>query len=198
MAHRAETLATGMVPSDAGLRWELQAGRALLLLLAGYLLVVRPVVVPLAHQQSLLVRERAQLAHDRAVLGTMGALPAQLDSLGRELDRASARLFTGSLSDAMTGLTTHTAALARSSGVVLATVKPLENRTASGLTTLSLEIQGAGRLASSLGFLHALSSAARLISVRSLRIERGTAGGRPDPAYVTFSAIIVGYRRSGP
>ena len=198
MAHRVETLGNGIVPTDAGLRLVFQGGRVLLLLLAGYLLIVRPVVVPLAQQRSLLVQERAQLAHDRAVLGTMGALPAQLDSLGRELDRGSARLFTGSLPDAMTELTTHTAALARSSGVVLTTVKPLENRSAIGLTSLPLEVQGAGRLAASLGFLHALSSATRLITVRSLRIERRTSGGRTDPAHVTFSAIIVGYRRSGP
>ena len=198
LTYPAEAIRKRKGVTDGHLRVALLAGGLLLLLVGSYVLVIRPVVVPLAQQRSLLLQRRSYVARDRARLGTMGSLPAQLDSLNRELDRGSARLFTGSLSDAMTEFTTHAVALARSSHVALATVTPLESRTEGGLTHLRVAVRGGGNWASSLAFFHALSSATRLLTVQALRLERRTSRTRTDPGLVTFSATIVGYRRSGP
>lgn len=173
-------------------------GRGLLLPLASYFMVIHPVVSPLVQQRSVDVRQRANLARDRAHLDTMQASPAQRESLGVQTDQESARVFSGSPADAMAELATHVNAFARSSHVALTMVKPLESSTERGVASLPVEVNGSGSWAASLAFLHALGSTTRLLNVRALRIDRGTSLTRTDKGPVTFSATIVGYRWSAP
>lgn len=193
MTHVAEMTGTQIGALNGRVRRALVVGGALLLLVASYFMVIHPVVViPLVQQRSMLVSEREGLARDRALLGTR---PAQRDSLRLH---ESARLFSGSPVDAMAELTTNVGALARSSQVALTMVKPLESSTERGVASLPVEVHGNGSWAASLAFVHALASTTRLLKVRALRIDRGTSLTRTDDDLVTFSAIIVGYCRSGP
>lgn len=160
--------------------------------LLAYALIGRPWFTRLQSSRAELAQQLALLAREEALLDSRSALPRLQRQANQALGAARSRLLSGDSVTATASLASFVDDIAAANGVHVSSLEGRTPLSASGLTTVSVELRGESRWSQALGFVHTLESTGALINVNNVRIERGARGGPLGGELVTITATLSG------